>query len=774
MRLLLLVCALFGFLLLSSISMKGASFGFGDPKVIKLDWSTRSLRVSDLDGDGLEDMAVINNDSSQIELLYQLDADGPSGETKRRLERDRWTPVLEDALFEKDKVAVGVPMFDLGVGDLNGDGLPDLAYTARDVPLTIRFQSEGGKWIDSQEFDGFEALGWNSTLEVVDVDGDDRLEVVLLSADAVRVFSLEASGGIGGPQVYFLTGENPFNLEVVDLTGDGLAEICYITSEGKQSLVMREQISFGVFGAERRFLLEQPVRMFSPLGGNKAKEPTFAGVNSRSGGIELFTLQSSVGGQVDFPLAEAQPEIYPVFSAGKDGAHYAFGDLNGDGIADLQVANSGGSELMVFIKKDGRFLPSRRFPTFSKISSLSAGRFFEDMGDVIVALSEAEKNLGLSQYDVSGRVSFPRLISVGTGESVVCEAIDLDGDGFDELALVNRTDDGLQLVVARPAERGKFTSEWELVLQKNLDGVRRDPERIRVLNTFGGRGPGLMLFVPREAPVLLAQGDGDRDAYDLEFVGVGSSIRESLLKEVRPSQVSSFDVDGDGFDELVAARKGFARAIRFVEGRLEMVDQFNSRREGDAISAVIPFFDSDGLKRIAMYVAKEGELQFLNRESDGVLRYRNTEKVGVINLDGWSAHDAEKSGAATVLFYGADRFWYFSGAGSRWARDPGESYETELEDVFFNQLEVGDFDGDGLDDIIAVDGNENVVEVLRRREDSIDSAMFWQVFDQNMHYQGRTGAQSEPRQAVVADLNGDGLLDLAFLVHDRVIFYLQE
>jgi hypothetical protein len=43
-----------------------------------------------------------------------------------------------------------------------------------------------------------------------------------------------------------------------------------------------------------------------------------------------------------------------------------------------------------------------------------------------------------------------------------------------------------------------------------------------------------------------------------------------------------------------------------------------------------------------------------------------------------------------------------------------------------------------------------------------------------MHYQGRTGAKLEPREAVVADLNGDGRLDFAFLIHDRIIVYPQE
>lgn len=750
-----------------------SAVGFGEPQVLKLDWSTRALQVDDIDGDGLQDMAVINNDTAQIELLYQLGEDRARVAEKRSLQRDRWDPVLEDARFDTEKVTIGFPMFDLGLGDLNGDGLPDLVYTARDVPLTIRFQGKSGQWLDTQEFDGFEALGWQSTLKVVDVDGDDRAEIVLLTSDAVRIYSQEEGGRLGEAEVYFLTGENPFNLEIEDITGDGLAEICYITAEGKQSLVMREQLSAGVFGAERRFILERPIRMYAPLFEAEGAPASFVSVDSRSGALEFFDISKADKKSSGQSLEGVQPQIYPIFRKIKEGAHYAFGDLNGDGERDLQVANPSGSELMVFIKEEGRFLASKRFPTFSSISSLTAGRFFSDNEEAIVALSLTEKTLGVSQFDQSGRVSFPHLIQIGEGESLVCEAVDLDGDGYDELAVVNEFEGVMQLLVAKPVNREKFSSVWEIVFQMELEGVRRKPTAIRELDVFGRRGAGLMLFVPREAPVLLAPIESGL-AYTLEVIGEGSSLRESLLKEATPSQISAIDLDGDGQRELVVGRTGFARAIRLNEGVLEMVDQFNARRSSDEIAAVIPSDDSDGLESLVLYVPKEGEFQFLSRDEDGVLRYRKTEKVGSIELSGWSRLEGNGQTQGTYLFYGDDRFWYFAEQANSWTRQVGKSYETELEDIYFSRVCEGDFNGDGRSDLVAVDGNEHVVEILLSEEEGIASQMYWEIFDQNMHYQGRTGGKLEPRETVVADLNGDGRLDFAFLVHDRIIFYLQE
>lgn len=738
-----------------------APFGFSEPKVLKLDWSTRALQVSDLDGDGLMDLAVINNDTAQIELLYQRNEGSQRSESKRSLQRNRWVPELEDAGFDAEKLTIGFPMFDLGVGDLNGDGLVDLAYTARDVPLTVRFQGENGQWLETQEFDGFDALGWNSTLKVMDVDGDGRVEVVLLTADSVRVFSSGDGGELLESDVYFLTGENPFNLEVVDVTGDGLAELCYITTEGKQSLVMREQLSAGGFGAERRFALERPVRMYAPLGASKGQPRHMVSVDSRSGSLEFFELlraQSELG---ELPLEGVQAQVYPVFKKVQDGARYAFGDLNGDGERDLQVANPAGAELMVFLKENGRFSESKRFPTFSAISSLTAGRFFDAKRDALVALSRDEKTIGLSQYDRSGRVSFPRLIEVGSGEPLVCEAIDLDGDGYDELALVNESKGVMQLVIAKPAQRKKVSSEWEILLQLDLEGVRRKPTSLRTLDIFGERGSGLMLFVPREAPVLLAPKLG-AGAYDLELVCERSSVRESLLKGIEPAQVSVVDVDGDAVAELVAARTGFARAIRFSEGNLEMVDQYNARRSSDDVAAVIPAVDDAGVTGLVLYVPKAGELQFLSRDEDGVLRYRHSEQVGEMAVSGWSRFPAAGQREDTYLLYGEDRFWYFAAHAESWSQEVSASYETDLEDVYFSHVATGDFDADGHTDLVAVDGNEHVVQILAGGDEGVKSLMYWEIFEQNMHYQGRTGGKLEPRQTITADLNGDGRLDFAF------------
>ena len=49
----------------------------------------------------------------------------------------------------------------------------------------------------------------------------------------------------------------------------------------------------------------------------------------------------------------------------------------------------------------------------------------------------------------------------------------------------------------------------------------------------------------------------------------------------------------------------------------------------------------------------------------------------------------------------------------------------------------------------------------------------WQVFEERT-FRGRRSDFPEPREAVVADVTGDGKNDLIILVHDRILVYPQE
>ena len=68
------------------------------------------------------------------------------------------------------------------------------------------------------------------------------------------------------------------------------------------------------------------------------------------------------------------------------------------------------------------------------------------------------------------------------------------------------------------------------------------------------------------------------------------------------------------------------------------------------------------------------------------------------------------------------------------------------------------------------------MEFLRfdKEENEWKSVLRFNVFERNLHYQGKKGGAAEPREGLVADLNGDKKDDFALLAHDRLLLYYQE
>ena len=99
-------------------------FGFTGPEIFPIDSQISQLHVADLDGDGLNDIIVVNNARSRINLLYNQTgktnlAAKPKPEGKRELNE-----LPPDARFRIESIASEKRIASLVVADLNGDGRP--------------------------------------------------------------------------------------------------------------------------------------------------------------------------------------------------------------------------------------------------------------------------------------------------------------------------------------------------------------------------------------------------------------------------------------------------------------------------------------------------------------------------------------------------------------------------------------------------------------------------------------------------------------------------
>jgi hypothetical protein len=105
------------------------------------------------------------------------------------------------------------------------------------------------------------------------------------------------------------------------------------------------------------------------------------------------------------------------------------------------------------------------------------------------------------------------------------------------------------------------------------------------------------------------------------------------------------------------------------------------------------------------------------------------------------------------------------------------SFESQIKDVQYGPLAVGDLNHDGLADVAVCDQAGHHVEILTfGAAGKLVSATKFKVFEEPRAVERSRydSQQGEPRAVVIADVTGDGKADLILLVHDRIILYPQD
>ena len=170
-------------------------YGFEEIEIVKLDWGILGLTIADFNGDGRNDIAIVNNRKAKIEVLIQKEALGP-GRTQVAVDANdvdinELTPPTR---FDDQAIAVPEKVYSLVCGDLNSDGLADLAFYGEPKGLYVILQKAG-----EAEADKPKQLSWRTRKKIKIDDGlaiPRALVCADLNSDGADDLVLAGSDGI--------------------------------------------------------------------------------------------------------------------------------------------------------------------------------------------------------------------------------------------------------------------------------------------------------------------------------------------------------------------------------------------------------------------------------------------------------------------------------------------------------------------------------------------------------------------------------------------------
>lgn len=745
--------------LASPVLADGVSFD--GPEVVKLDWNTTGLRSADFNGDGLADLVLINQDRARIEFLFQRREGVRAGEPERSSRADRWNPVLEVSRLDKQPLVIGRRAHALAVGDWNGDRRPDIAYTTDDKKLVLRRQDERGGWSDKTEFVLDSVAEDPESLLARDLDGDGRVDLALLTENRLRVWLQPKTGAWGAARVYAVGEADCGGLRSADLDGDGRIDLFCTAAEGDAVLVRLQQAGAS-FGEEWRLQIPQSRCWLHPV---RLRRGGFglAWIRDDTGMVEVARLTKAAVAK-DSDRSASIRHAVPAADA-KSGAS-AYGDLDGDGHADVVLAEPKSARVWFFAgSAGGSFAEGREFPAFSGVESLAIDDVDGDGKAELLLLSPTEKSLGWSRWH-KDRLAYPEVIHQ-TADTLLALAAGPFGAGSESAVLALTEVKGK---VSLLSLRWNAAQKQFITTPVELPGAPLKPSALRLVDADQDGRNDLAIFSSLAPMQLLLARDGTPAFRRAE------GLPDNLLNKIAPAALTTADLDGDGRREFIIAREQLARAFRVgADGRAVTVEQFNAPEPGAQLGAVVVDRE-EGRSRVLLADTNARKLYEMTPGEDGVYRPAHTHALSALAAE--ECRLVSRGPDRALLMIGKTVFDLNPFTGSALALETVSAFDSELEDVAATDLLPAAFTGGDTDDLLCIDSGKSRVLELFSPEASASlpwlSRLFFRVFETDPQYRGKVGLTNEPHDYLAPDMDGDGRPDLALLVHDRLLLYLRR
>jgi hypothetical protein len=774
----------FGLFSLSCLAAaaKTNAFGFTGPEIFPIDSQITQLHVADLDGDGLNDLIVVNNARAKINLLYNQTGKTNVANALKPTGRRELNELPADSRFRIESIASEKRISGLVVADLNGDGRPDIAYYGEPKELVVLYNQGSNTWSAPKRWPIEDGQLTANALTSGDLNGDGRTDLVLLAENHVYLLAQKADHTFDEPVKIPFSGAIK-STQVVDINGDGRNDLLLVNWEDHNPFRFRLQNAGGQLGPENYFSYP-PIRSYWADNLEITNKTQIITISLNSGRAQVSEFTRKPAESLSGSLRQGQLQVLPLSRTDKARRGMLWADVDGDGLQDLLVADPENGQISLSLqKKDGSLSAPKTFPTLAGIADLAVADWNGDGKPDIFMLSAEERQIGITHLDEKQRLPFPTLIPM-EGKPLVLAVGKLNASAKPVLAVIveqeGTSEQTSRRVLVTRAADGKTRSQR---LSKNFQS---HPTTLVFHDANQDGLPDLVVLTPYEKVKVLVQVP-NRDFEEVDVAPPGGAIEQPWL--------SIADVDGDGKPELLLTQKNFVRAVVLkTDAALQNVtnragwtfsvkDQINGIANNSRLvaAAAVP----NGTNAVASLFLLDAERKVLSlceRDRAGVWQVvRNvplpiSEFTGLqsISLNGPSSSNRERDKVNAIAFLGLNAVAWLPLAGDTWELTELDGYETTIKDAHLNDVVSGDLNSDGRKDLVFLETARNYLDlVIFDARHKLIPANRWQVFEERT-FRSRRSDLPEPREAVVADLTGDGKNDLAVLVHDRILVYPQE
>ena len=215
-------------------------FGFSGPEIFPIDSQISQLRVADLDGDGLNDLVVVNNARSKINLLYNQTGKTNLTARPKPAGKRELNELPPDSRFRIESIASEKRISCLVVADLNGDGRPDIAYYGEPKELIVLYNEGTNGWSAPKRWPIDDGQLTPNALTTGDLNGDGRTDLLLLADNYVYFLAQQEDHTLAEPRKIPLSGAVKA-IQVVDIDGDGRSDLLLVNWEDRNPYRFRLQ-----------------------------------------------------------------------------------------------------------------------------------------------------------------------------------------------------------------------------------------------------------------------------------------------------------------------------------------------------------------------------------------------------------------------------------------------------------------------------------------------------------------------------------------------------